>query len=760
MVIQKKNFLYVIFLAVLFLAAGLCFGCGEQKETQVSFSGNGQLTETTLENGNKAYSAVPHPWNEFLGWYDGETLLSKEDTFVVDGHQPEEVKAIFATNAEISLDRFMKALCNTAEMDSQEDYFNMQASFDLDAMDGVTAEFYTLDIASSLALHGEENSFAVSIKDAEKNEKIGVKFKNNALGTQFYLSLGENEYKYDLPLEFKAVGFSGEYTSLETLFGSTYETLHGILGYDNSLSFVENVENYAGLTKLTLRIDKLLNFAKNVILPNVAENDVWLKETLETFTKKYQGLGRDLPTMRVEIEIKYAGDEERIYDISGKFTLAEDYKLELGETVTIKKGSVNFDMTDMEIGYGENAATIVEIPQEIAAIEVGNLSLQGQVDFLHKDSASLQKKVIDSYTLSINADINPFIFKQTNQDGTIDWSKIAWENFGYLNIRLSLVEAEEEKDLQASRHNGATEFFNLLIDSDKFGANMLLYGALYNPKMSVVGETITDKYVLNSTVYLPLVMKAYSDSLQSSFPQQADANLQLIVDALKGTISFIVNNSSININDIIYKFIDGIMKSDDETVQAVKQNFYFENDKIFLTLDNDNGEDIKEIITQGMSKFSAWLQYSNFTSNLFGSATHISFDFSALEYGVVGEEEKADGLKLYNEKHITLVGVESEKEEIILTADYKNQLQALKGEDIAVNGIFSDGSIADRMEDCTGAEKDLILTIWDYEVVSQDEEKVVVNIYLSYAQGTFASILFDNGIPCGLISYQKEISLT
>ena len=548
---------------------------------------------------------------------------------------------------------------------------------------------------------------------------------------------------------------ANNFTSLEELLGEeNYQTAHEILGYKNQLSLIENVENKAAFSKVTIRVDKALELVKNVLLPNIAENDVWLREFVETFTKKYQGISKTLPEIRLTIEIFY--NDCNIADINGQLKLEDDYKLELEDTFIVKKSTLNFDMKNFTVDCGDEATVNADISSEVEKIQLANMKLEGQVDFLHEDSATFDQQVIDSYRFALHADVNPFAFADAMDGEEIDWNKIDWKNFGYLNLRLSLV--EDGSAAQSSRHNGQTEYLNVLIDSETFGENILVYIGLYNPQMKVVGENITKNHIFNSAISLPMLMNAYAGSLTSSFPDATEIDIGLVVDALKGTISYILNSENETFNDVVYKFLEGIMKSNKENVTALKENFYFEEGKIFLRLENAGGSDIKEIIAQSMSKFSIWLDYSNFTSNMFGSATHISFDFDLLEYGSVDEDIKTADIEFYNSKHKTLVEVVS-VEGLSLDENYKSQLEIMKGQSCAINGKFSDGEIYQVFDDYLTENVSLTMTMWDYEIVSENAEKATVKIYFAYAQGSFADILFDKNIPYGLVEYQIEINI-
>ena len=201
------------------------------------------------------------------------------------------------------------------------------------------------------------------------------------------------------------------------------------------------------------------------------------------------------------------------------------------------------------------------------------------------------------------------------------------------------------------------------------------------------------------------------------------------------------------------------MASSNENVEILKESFYFEDEKIILATDQ-----VKSIISDAMQSFSEWLEYADFTSNILGSATHLSFNFSTLEYGKVDSATKKADLDYYNEKHKTLTALAEEAEivgvdDATFDSDFKAQLDSIKGNKITVKGIFSDGSEAEKIDDYKSTNQPIKLTIWGYDVIEESDGSAKIRLYLTYAEGTYASTLYSKGIPYGIIACDREIAI-
>ena len=134
MTIQKRKLFSLFVFAVVFLTAGFLFACKQKKETVVTFSGNGTVSSQTLEDGCKAYTATPDEYNDFLGWYDGQSLYSNSATIIIDQNTPEKINAVFGSNAEISLQRFLSAT-NNLDLNQEKKYLNFSINFDVEKIE-------------------------------------------------------------------------------------------------------------------------------------------------------------------------------------------------------------------------------------------------------------------------------------------------------------------------------------------------------------------------------------------------------------------------------------------------------------------------------------------------------------------------------------------------------------------------------------------------------------------------------------------------
>ncbi|MBP3345025.1 MAG: hypothetical protein J6K97_02355 [Clostridia bacterium] len=757
MAVQKKKFWIISIFAIVFMAIGIFAGCSSKPV--VTSSGYGQVIESKNEEGDNVYTAVADPWNDFLGWYEGGKLYSSEEEIALSPKSSKKIKAVFASSGEITINRFLNGIFNNISCLEEKEYLNFDNSFNLNIINANENKNYKIQTAGSLAITGEENIVKIIIKDNENAEKLNILVKNNLENSKIYLKIDENKYIYDFPAEFKKIDMPEMPPSLQSLSDQMYEMAENILGYQNTIKFIEKVENKKNEASLTFAFDKLLDFAKNIVLPNLTENDVWLKEIIETFTKKYQGIGRTLPEMKCSLLLDFEGEgqNETFAGMRGNLILADDYKLELEDVVTIEKGTIDFNLENFSFEMSETPVD-VQLGEGYNQINPLNLSLEGQIEFLEQQTIyTNQYDVLDTYKLSLHSNINSFALENAISGQDIEWSKIDWANFGYLNLRLSLVETGESSQL--AKHNNATDYVNVLIDSDKFGANALVYAAGYNPKMNLIAEN----HIINNTFHLPKLMETYSSGLEGAFPEEDKTmNMEIIINALKGTISFVLYNDRTNLNDVLYKFLEGVMSGSGEDADFLKENFFFQNEKIMLKLD-----DVKNVINENMTNFSSWLGYSNFNNNLLGqNTTHLSFDFSKLEYGNVDSETKTADLELYNQKHKTLLALAEDNKisgiddyDFTANADYKTYLSSLIGKDRTLTGLFSDGKTSSTIDDYKENGKTLTLTIYEIDIIEEGEGRAKIAIYFTYTQGTFAQTLYNKNIPYGLIVCEREIDI-
>ena len=750
----KKNIIVFLFLSLLFLTAGLFVGCGEK--TEITSLGQGQVEKKVDKDNNELYTAIPDKWNDFLGWFDGDQLYSTDPTLAIPNGQHKKLQARFGSNGEISTDRALAGLAKTLEGKDKDKYLKIASDFLLTTSSQQQTETYKLSFNASLSVDGEEHIISANLKDGDDNEKLALNLHIGQAESKLYLAVDGEKFAYDLPNRFKNIIPFDQTLTVEDLAGDMYITIASVLGYDNQLGLFESVENTENQTKLTIRVDKILDYMKNIVLPNLAENDVWVKELIETFTKKYQGLGKELPVIRAYLEIDYENDVFK--SIDGKLVFEEDYKLELEDTHVISAGTAEFEMLSYDIGYSQNPQEKQDTSSYSEEIYVANMNLQGKINFLQKDLLYNDYTILDSYNISLHSDINVFAFEKAVKNDTIDWDKIDWENFGFLSLRMTLADT-----IQPANHSGQGNYISLLIDTEKFGANLLVYGGLYNSKMAPV----TEEYVINNTFYLPKILSAYGDGITDAFPEKEEVDTEIIINALKGMIGLVIANETYSTNDIIFKFLEGLMSTDEESLQILKDCFKFEEDdnsekgKIILTVD-----EIENVIKEGVSNIASWLGYANFTDNMFGTYTsHISFDFEDIVYGKINDEVKTQDLASYNEAHTTIVGV-SDKQTIAgiddqeITADTLTKtLDALVGKEIELTALMSDGKEATTFVDYLGQEVAVKLTVHSYKIISQGEGEAKVEIYFTFTQGTFAKALYTHDIPYGLIALEKTIAL-
>ena len=302
------------------------------------------------------------------------------------------------------------------------------------------------------------------------------------------------------------------------------------------------------------------------------------------------------------------------------------------------------------------------------ATNILNMELTGEINFIKQEGET--KTTLDTYTLELNADLNPFAVLPGIVDGGFDATKVKWEELGFLSLRISLVENPED-ETQMERHGNVKDYINLLIDTEKYGAKAMLFVGLYNPNITAKveifpGYSLEAELSKNEIINASIDLKEFVTYLTNKNTQEGGEEVTTSQTMSVNMISNVVEDvatDNVHVESIIFDILSSLLgSSSDMPISNSDLTYDAQNETIVLALSNVRTK-LKEIVDTDL------LDLGNV---LFGTEnTHLSIGLKTFEYGKVvrGESEDQsladyvdkDGNSIfeeYNEQHKTLTSVE------------------------------------------------------------------------------------------------------
>ena len=247
------------------------------------------------------------------------------------------------------------------------------------------------------------------------------------------------------------------------------------LDVKNTFGIVVSAENSTTNTILELNLNRLLTFFKNN--SEFTKSNPLFKKVIEILTKHYQETVIPDIILNYNVEYENKNGKECIKNINIKFDIPRKYYLALNDKeVSIPKSTIDVIITDINYNFGNES-----IPEDnfdtypIPDHRILNFEVDGNMYFKN------ETEIVDNYSIQLYADLNPTALLI----GDDDLQKVDWDNLGFLNFKITLVEAETEegRELQTQKHKGSNDYLNILIDTKRFGAKALVFVGLYQPVM-------------------------------------------------------------------------------------------------------------------------------------------------------------------------------------------------------------------------------------------------------------------------------------
>ena len=631
-----------------------------------------------------------------------------------------------------------------------------------------------------------------------------------------------------------------------------YGVVDSVLGITNAQGFYASAANDASTSSLSLRLGVMLKNL-NDLLGNLnlgEQASEIISSVLGIFTSEYPN--SLLPSITLDLNVNYEelNGEEVVDNIDVAFKIADDYKINVGEVVTIGKTDVNLTINELNMGFAPiaNAIDRSELAIFPDAINLLNMHVGGEFAFLNEtqsgDDLSTILDRIDLYNVDLYTDINPLaITNARGEDGSLDVTKIDWENLGMLSLRISLD--KENSDLTGHYIDDADtsnvveqdivdDYLNIYMDTEKYGAKLFVFASLYNPSIhysvNMFGTVdLTQDYILNTVFDIPTFI-AYMSSVAESQPSDEATTIssrQLNVATLSNedtsapvaqTISFgfvldIITRlvGGEDANSIIYSILETLLPSID-TDGVVTNNLTYSADYGLMLKLQDYRDLLSNLLASddttdaGDSSFdiASILQLDNL---LFGeNSTHLAIKFTEFDYAVVTRVQSTEGelgdyvnennesiLGIYNEQHLTAIGVEnlytkqggaggSQLQIEDMTFDKDTFVEEIKAIDTIYSDqiLYSDGSLQNEISNIIGSVYEGRFGILDVQVLSQNDTSAEVTIVLRRAMqdnvalaAAFGSplpapfdtamgvedILYILGFPYGVYTYTTTVKL-
>lgn len=790
----RKNLLALFVSFLLVFTMAILYGCtGDNKGGEnCTTSGNGVIISNTDDDGIETKTAVADKWNVFMGWYDGLDKYSDKATIVIDKKTPDNLVAKFASSGTLSADRILNGAYQrySQAIESNEDYLNYSYETTLAVKGNLIDAHLDVQRGGYLSLNGEGfNDYAV-VKDNGQT-LFSQYYVDDTEDAMLYIDLIDRKVAvddltsvgdYDISIE----ELSNTVWTLQNLVDSkTYSTIDGYIGFRNSVGFIGNVENSKNQTKITLNVDNLLNELKDKIAMLDDPDLDWLKNAVETLTKQYQGISNKLPKIVFEVVVDYqtvSGIEE-ISAVTFKGTFEENYNFELdGKIFTIPACTMSckIENANFSLSNTPNAVPSEIISSFPEAVHAVNVHADGTLSFLKEDVITAQPEiVIDQYRIDFDADINPhFIIDAIGDDGNIDVDNIDWEELGFLSFKISLIENPEDES-QASRHNGSTEYLNLLVDTKKYGAKAFVYVDLYNPK--TLSGTTTSTFILKGVYEIPELVEFMPEIIGGLEEEQAGGTSKLsasnenmiVANLLSSSIKGAYNlfDTDITEGEFLFDLLMEVLEKIAPDNELITKGLSYTEFGTTLAV-----EEIKDLIEETFSSTDDTLSSLGLHNNIFGEkTTHIAINTDTISYGSVvknagGEYIDENGkvfVDEYNSAHKMLVAVADGSKVLGIDdlsytkADIANEVLALKGKSVKIEtGLFSDGTTSSTFENCQGNQAELAMRVYRAQYQLTDDNTAEITVYLSYSAGTLQSLLVNTfDIPYGLIKYTTTVSL-
>lgn len=789
---SRKGLLVVIISLLVVLAMTILYGCGDNKGGEnCTISGHGSIVENIDKDGIVSYTAVADKWNVFSGWYDGVDKYSDSKTIIVDNKTPDNLVAKFDTSGMLSINRILNGAYQrySEAVASGEKYLNMSYEGDLSIQGDTNYSSLEVERGGYISLEGQGYNDYATVKRGQQ-VLFSSYYTDDSQQAMLYIEIDGRKIAID---DFASIGkklftiptLSTEAWSLQNLLkNSVYNLVDSLVGIRNAVGFIKGVENAPSQTKITFDVDSLLNNLKNRLSTMTDPDLKEIKEVVEMLTNQYEGISNNLPAITIDLVVDYKTIQgiEKVDSLSINANFGDDYKFDLdGDLIEIPSCTMSLKLSNANFSL---SSTPNAVPQEIIssfpeALNAINVRSQGSLYFLKENVATLELGIIDEYDIEFASDINYASIERAVSNGNIDLSKVDWGKFGFLSFSIKLVENPEDSK-QSSRHNGSTEYLNILIDTERFGTNAFVYVDLYNPE--TWSGFATSTYIINATYDIPELVRLLpqikeklsifdeENSPETASFEREEEKLTLNIISQSILCALCMQFSDLSDDQILYDLFMSIAKTFAPNNNLIQDGMSYSEFGTTLAV-----EEIKELIEKEFNAEENALSNLGLQNNIFGkTTTHIAIKAKGGKYGAVCKNDKGEYVddennsyvEIYNNSHKMLLAVADDVkigfESLTYTKqDIENEVSSLKGKDVTIErALFSDGSESETFVNCQGNNAQIDMKVFSSNYVVIDDTSAQINVYLSFGAGTLQGLMVNTyELPYGLIKYTFTVNL-
>ncbi len=777
-----------------------------------AIDGSGTVTVSEDENGNTVLYAKPDQWQSFAGWYyedeSGSLVqLSTSSSITVTSDTPNNLTAVFKASTLDALDRVLNGVYNkySSAVASEEDYLNFSTDIDLNYTFGDTTGEYNLKVGGYINFNGAGSQFYVVVNSEESaNTIFALYYVDNVDDAYLYIDVEGEQSSYPFISISGLLGNlptpSSTTWSIESILTSAglediYSMLESWFGLENAANFCGDAVNSENSTTFSLNLHSVLTTLKTML--SVLTNSVGetagaiIEEVMDVLTGNYTG-ANILPELVLEFTVGYntVDGVECVDSIGLNLSISDEYVLNIGEGFTIPETNLSITLNDIVFEFSQTAngisdevlAVFPEVTQYLLNFHVG-----GQLTFLTETTAeevlsaeSVDEsettnniEITDVYDVDLYADLNIGALSGAISSSGFDYTKIDWDNLGFLSFTITLNEDSPTDNHTNSDGTIITDYLNIFIDTDKYGPVLYVYVGLYNPEilaanlMNYLDYYLAQDYFINTSFYLPELVavlageydeeETVSATTLSSTSSQVSALstdtssiLNLVVSILESVIS-----GDVNFNQLLVEVLSEVFTMvDNSSIDTYLSDISYDEEYgivIGTSALRETVDGLLDLTELNLGTYTGMVEVYDFSlaNAIFGKeTTHIALSFDEFSYGTVvrgasngdgtlgdyyGEDKEYSLIELYNQKHPTLIGVDdlSVSGGSSFTSTVFDSISDLLGTSvIAGTGTFSDGSTSGSISNLVGEKVNITLAVIGVEVIEDYDTYATVKLVL------------------------------
>lgn len=758
-----KNLFSFLVIAILLFSAGMFCACGKKNKIVVTTTGSGTVTKREEKDGSY-YVAIPDKWNDFVGWYDGNNKIGDQLELKITKSIPSNIVAKFASSGLQSANRTLEALYNNyilgGEMPGNCYEINTDFQFNYQDAERVLEDAGQFNGIISFNGDGARLSF--------NTNKIEIAYTDDTQNANLYVNNDGKMSTYKglslISSIWKELKDYSETWTIENVFNAELQRFFKTnLDYRNMLGIVTNAENDTSKTILKLNLSRILTPLKNNLTLN--NQNPLISKVIEILTKHYKLTVIPDVILGFHIDYENKNDRECIKNVNISIDIPRTYYLTLDDKeVPIPKSQIDINFDNIRYQFVDKT-----LPEKnfddypVPDNRLLNFNIDGNMYL--KNSTN----IIDNYSIQLFSDLNPTALLV----GDGDLHKVDWDNLGFLNFKISLIDdaTEEGRALQEAKHKNSKDYINILIDSKRYGSKALVYIGLYQPEsIFTLNYYVNQSFDLSEMANLSILQ---SDEKLQQMDKIKNYIYQLLLNLLDSSIKL---KNGAQSDDVITEFMLGFLG--EKASEVLMENLIEDGYGKTFNLQNIRNE-IKNYEEESIKEYMSLYLPINLDELLFGSAdeiTQIAFKFNNIEKNTVisnknGEYFDKNGqnlVNLYNNAHKTIVSVTGEIPSLKEESFTIQEIEELKNRTVTATEIqYSDGTKETKFTNNKGLKEEINLIVIKVEIEKEEQGKATCKFLLQIKDepmmngtSSFGELLYKlTGIPYGLFTYQTQLTL-